>query len=270
MIRIVGSPFDPETISAEYPQGSVQKKILNILSSSNETYIYDSIEQLKFELTLRYNIIQAAINLYRSGMTFEVFRESRCNTNYWERTDKGGFLLKGGVSPYAAINDIYLNGSKYGTECATAIVILFYKGVLDILPEELFNRLFPTIHLMNWNFIDDDLGISYYRDVKDPLPGDCRYIKNPDVDPETPEWQGENAIDLGNGYYYGHGIGIKTVDQMVRILNSARREDATQSAYLLDSSTRPDFKHLSDLYYRFTASPQFMSYDSHRGQFRNY
>lgn len=260
MISIVGFDFNAETFIEEYPPDSVQRKIVNTLSSSEEVYIYDSVEQLKFEIDLRISIIQASVNLYRSGMSFEVFRESRCNTDFWIRTDRGGFLVKDGIEPSAAINDIYKHGSKYGTECATAIVIVFYKAVLDIYPEELFNSIFPVIQLMNWDYIDDDLGITYYRDVKDPLPGDCRYIKNPDVDPETPQWQGENAIDLGNGYYYGHGIGIKTVEQMIRILNHSRREDATESAYLLDSSTRPDFKHLSDVYYRYNVSPQYNNY----------
>ncbi len=259
MIRIVGMTFNPETIIEEYPPRSVQRKILKILSSSDDNYIYDSVEQLKFELNLRYNIIEASKNLYKSGFAFEVFRESRCNPKYWRRTDNGGFLLKEGVKPSSAINDIYINGSKYGTECATAIVIIFYKGVLNIVPEQLFNRLFPVINLMNWNYIDDDLGIAYYRNVNDPLPGDCRYFKNPDVDPETPQWQGENAIDLGDGYYYGHGIGIKTAEDIVRILNSVRRDDATQSAYLLDSSTRPDFNHLSDVYYNYISSVQFIN-----------
>ena len=60
----------------------------------------------------------------------------------------------------------------------------------------------------------------------DYLPGDCRYFNNPDVDPLTPEWQGENAIDLSGGMYYGHGIGIKTADKIIEILNHNRIQDS--------------------------------------------
>ena len=85
----------------------------------------------------------------------------------------------------------------------------------------------------------------------DYLPGDCRYFNNPDVDPLTPEWQGQNAIDLSGGMYYGHGIGIKTADKIIEILNHNRIQDSTTSAYLMDMATRPGFMHLSFIYNKF-------------------
>ena len=55
------------------------------------------------------------------------------------------------------------------------------------------------IELMNWSNIDEKLGVDYYDSVSDFMPGDCIYFKNPDVNPKTTEWQGENTIDLGDG-----------------------------------------------------------------------
>jgi protein-glutamine gamma-glutamyltransferase len=251
MIRIAGSLFNPENIISQYPLNSIERNIINILSSSSEVYSYDSINQLSFEIDLRTHIVNAAIGLYRSGFKFRVFRKSFCNEEYWIRTNEGGFMLKEGVKPSEAIQDIFINGSKYGNECATAIVIIFFKAVLDIYPEELFSRMFSNIHLMNWRYLDNDLGIRLYDNVADFLPGDCLYFKNPDVDPKTPEWQGENAIDLGNGMYYGHGIGIKSAEQIIYTLNNYRIEGATESAYLLDSATRPNFKYLANIYNRY-------------------
>lgn len=244
MIKIAGNETDPATITNGYTQGSIERKILEILSSSNETYMYDSPEQLKFELNIRKNIIFEARQLYNAGLHFRTFRESVCNRDYWDRTDDGGFSLKNGVKPSEAIKDIYRNARKYGTECATAIVIIFYKAVLDVFGDERFNTVFPKIQLMNWMHVDDTLGVFTYRNPADYLPGDCRYFKNPDVNPLTPEWQGENAIDLANGTYYGHGIGINSADKMIDALNDNRISGSTVTAYLMDTATRPDFKSL--------------------------
>jgi protein-glutamine gamma-glutamyltransferase len=128
-------------------------------------------------------------------------------------------------------------------------VIIYYKALVDIFPEEKFNYLFQGIYLMNWEHLDSDLGIRHYQSTSDVLPGDCLYFKNPDVNPITPQWQGENVIDLGNGTYYGHGIGIRDAEGVIEALNRQRRSDATQSAYLLGSVTRPAFKLLADKYY---------------------
>ena len=68
---------------------------------------------------------------------------------------------------------------------------------------------------MNWKYLDKDLGVRSSNN-KRSLPGDCLYIANPDVDPATPEWQGENVIQLINGRYYGHGIGIRTIEGFIR------------------------------------------------------
>ena len=101
---------------------------------------------------------------------------------------------------------------------------------------------------MNWQSLDKDLGIYLLRNPADYIPGDCRYFKNPDVNPLTPEWQGENAIDLGNGTYYGHGIGIKTAEEIIDALNSRRISEDSVSAYLMTSVTLLSFKYLNYKY----------------------
>ncbi|WP_432404691.1 protein-glutamine gamma-glutamyltransferase [Wukongibacter sp. M2B1] len=260
MIKISGEIIDPNTIISAYPPNSIEIEILNTLTSSEEVYVYDSIDQLKFELNMRSSIIKASRDLNESSFSFKIFRKSICNPKYWNRTDEGGFLLKEGVKPSDGIKDIYTNSSLYGTECATAMVIVFYKALVDIYPEELFNKMFPNIHLMNWHYIDRDLDIGYYENLDDYLPGDCRYFKNPDVDPLTPEWQGENVIDLGDGTYYGHGVGIETGEEIIDVLNYFRIENSSTSAYLLDSATRPNFKYLYNRYLKFNTRIEFSSY----------
>ncbi len=248
MITISSNTISSDEIINNYNLKNISKKIIEQLSSSEENYNYASINQLLFEINLRNSIINASKALNKSRLQFTTFRESKCNPEFWDRTEEGGFLLKAGVKPSDAISDIYKNGSLYGTECATAIVIVFYKGILDIYPEELFNEMFSDIYLMNWLHLDKDLGVKYFSDLTDYLPGDCRYFDNPDVNPLTPELQGLNVIDLGNGTYYGHDTGIKKADQIIKILNHHRKEDATESAFLVDSATRPNFKYLYKRY----------------------
>jgi protein-glutamine gamma-glutamyltransferase len=251
MIEIAGSLIDTDTIINQYMPKSIESKIVYILSSSNEVYKYDSENQLKFELSLRKSIINAAKYLSLSRFSFRVFKKSKCNEDYWDRTNEGGFTLKKGVKPDEAVKDIYIHSSNYGTECSTAIVIIYYKAFVDIFPKDLFNELFSEIYLMNWQHLDNDLNIIEYPKAVDYLPGDCRYFKNPDVDPLTPEWQGENVIVMGDDAYYGHGIGITSAESIIEALNRKRIKGSKVSAYLLDLTKRPNFKYLADKYYNF-------------------
>lgn len=248
MVIVSGAPLDQAAVDS-YPEGGVERNILDIMLKSDERYEYASLKELDFELKLRKNIVNASNDLNLSGMDFEIFRNSRCNTDFWDRTDEGGFKLKSGVKPSDAIHDIFANGNKYGTECATAMVMVYYKALLDIFPEELFNQLFPSIELMDWHHIDKNLReIGYMSKPKAYLPGDRRYFQNPDVDPLKPEWQGENVIDLGNALYYGHGIGKTSAEKMIEALNSNRIADSQVEAHLLETAGLPNFKNLSKIY----------------------
>ena len=251
MILIGDKPLDITSVT-DYPIGSLERAALVKLDASPERYTYDSLDQLRFELRLRKEIVNAAAALDRSNMDFEVFRKTRCNPEYWIRREDGGFDLRPGVKASDAIRDIYRNSGKYGTECATAMQIIYYKALLEIFPEEAFNKMFRDITLMNWNDISPELReIGLMRRSEDEVPGDRRYFANPDVDPKTPEWQGENVIDMGDGTYYGHGIGRYRAGQIIEALNDNRRDGAERSAYLMDSAGRPDFTRLStDLYGR--------------------
>jgi protein-glutamine gamma-glutamyltransferase len=244
MIKIAEADINKDTFLSEHPKHGIELDILNILFSSTQTYSYTSLEQLQFELTMRGYIIEAAYNLYRGRLRFSIFRKSECNGDFWVRMDDGGFEIKGDVKPSKGISDIFRHTHLYSTECATAIVMVYYKAILDIYGAETFDRVFPHIVLMNWMHLDNPADILTYRDSPDFFPGDCRYFKNPDVNPLTPEWQGENAIEMGDGTYYGHGIGIRNDTVIIAALNKNRIEGSEVSAYLMKTATRPSFKSL--------------------------
>lgn len=248
MIKINQPQVDLKKILQSYPPRSMQRDIFNKLDLSYRTYYYDNPEQLKFEIDLRTQIVNSAYKLYRSGLDFAVFRKSRPNEKYWDRQSNGGFVLKLGAKPSEAIADIFKNGRKYATECATAMVIIYYMALLQVYPAELFDRVFDQITLMNWHSIDKELReIGMMKDKSDNIPGDRRYFKNSDVNLKTPEWQGENVIDLGNGEYYGHGMGIAKANEIIKELNANRREGAKESAYLMDTAGNPNYKRLSNI-----------------------
>lgn len=256
MILLSGRPFDTSSLANEYPENSVEQQLLHAMSEGAGRYNYDSLNQLKFELLLRKEIVNAAIALYKSRLSFAVFHKSKANPEYWDRTENGGFRLKQGAEPAAAIEDIFKNSSAYATECATAMVIVYYRALLNVFGKERFNELFPEIYLMNWHIEEPLLReIGTPKPAADILLGDRGYFSNPDVNPETPQWVGENVIVLPDSLYYGHGIGITTADRIIASLNDNRRTDATQSATFLDSAGRPNFKRLSDLYHPSSARP---------------
>lgn len=245
MIEIGGQSVQPAALYQSGSVSSLGKIILEQMSQSEQTYSYLSMEALKYEVRLRESIVAAAKDMNRSWATFATFEKSKGNSKYWDVDDKGVFKLKPGVRPSEAIRDIFKTGRKYAFECATAIVILYYKAVLDTMDESAFNQAFPNLRLYSWNY-DPDLGLQTHV-VADLLPGDVVYFKNPDVDPKNPEWQGENAVVMGDGTYFGHGVGIKSKEKMIAVLNRKRKPDATQSAYLMDEVTRPDFRNLHQL-----------------------
>ena len=261
MITIKNQALAADELLKQYPEGSIENAILKVLLNSSETYNFSSKEELEFELKLRKEIINAANALYRSSMSFRIFRESTCNPDYWVRTDDGGFKLKEGVKPSDAVRDIFTNSSLYGTECATAMLIVYYKALLEVFGDDAFNKSFVNIYLMNWHRIEKELWeVGLMQTTKDSLPADRRYFANPDVDPIRPEWQGENTIDLGDGTFYGHGVGKYNKDALIKILNRQRVEDADDEAYLMDTVGRPNFKRLYELYNKAQASTITISY----------
>lgn len=244
MILITGTEI-PVDISSwtQLAKGIYEQK-----KSSPVYYNYFSTHHLQFEMTLRTKIVEASMALNQSGARFSTFKNARCNERFWNLTESGGFRLKDGVTPASGIRDIFVNGSLYSFECATAMVIVLYKGVLDSIEETRYNKLFANLLLFDWHY-DRDLRLIQEQGSDRSYPGDILYFNNPDVSPETPHWQGENAVKLGNDIYYGHGIGIASARGIIRTLNRFRRAGAARSAYLTDEIVYPDFLFLSRFAY---------------------
>lgn len=195
-----------------------------------------------FEADMRQHVVQAARSMARSGAAFADFEQTRGNDQLWRVTELGALQLRPGVSPAAGIRDIFVNGDLYAFECATATVIVLYKGILDSIEEESFNRLFADLLLYDWEY-DEDLRLIQTGSSAAAMPGDVLYFMNPDVNPDTPEWQGENTIKLGPDLYFGHGIGVTSGADIIAALNENRIPDSTRTAYLTNNVHRLDFSY---------------------------
>lgn len=244
MIIVSGSILSPVQTEA-VGWGSLGQSIVETLSSHQTVYRYPTFSSLQFEVRMRLAIIEAARALSQSGVSFAVFSRSRCNEAFWDLTPEGGFRLRTDVSPSSAIRNIFESGKDYAFECATAIIIIYYKAVLDMAGSSTFDSLFPKLYLYDGQY-DPKLALETRR-TNEFVPGDEVYFKNPDVSPSHPEWQGENAIDLGDGTYYGHGVGVGNQEFMIAKLNRQRFPGATRSAYLLDQATNPGYRSLEKL-----------------------
>lgn len=218
--------------------------IFEELQKSELPHYYQSWKQLKFELLLRRNIIEAARELDKSGAEFAVFYQSKFNEQYWTKT-RSGYKLRPNVLPSEAIEDIFKNGNKYSFECSTAIVIIYYYAVLKSINRAAFNLLFQNLLVWDWSY-DEDLRIQT-RVGTEFIPGDVLYFHNPDY--LNPVWIGENTVYLGSNSYFGHGIGIGTKEEIIRALNTLRKPNSKKSAYILSQYSRLDFPYLSQFAY---------------------
>ncbi|NRG48046.1 protein-glutamine gamma-glutamyltransferase [Bacillus sp. CRN 9] len=218
----------------------IQKDIYHALESSEQLHHYNTLHELLFELLLRENLIKAANQMHNSQAEFAPFTHSKFNPEIWTKT-KYGYVLNPYIMPSDAILDVFHNSKEYAFECSTAIVLLFYKAVLDSIAVSRFNTLFQGLLVWDWNY-DQDLGIDT-RIGRDFIPGDVVYFYNPDFD--HPIWTGENAVYLGNNQYFGHGVGLETEQGMIEALNTLRKPGATRDAYLISQHSRLNYKYLS-------------------------
>lgn len=240
MIIMMGALLEEPPQNLSEIEGTIFKE----LQESKYPHYYLSMNQLRFEMLLRSNIIEAAIKLSNSGAEFNVFKYSKFNPLYWIKTRKG-YALRSNVLPSTAIADIFKNGHEYAFECSTAIVLIYYYGVLQSINLQAFNQLFRNLLVWDWSY-DEDLRI-ITKAGKDYIPGDVLYFHNPDYKYHV--WIGENTVYLGKNLYFGHGVGMGSKEEIIEALNTLRKPNATRSAYLLEQYSRLDFQYLSRFAY---------------------
>ncbi len=211
-------------------------------------------------------IVDASYKLSQSSIGFELIKNHRANPDFWDVGAGGVLTPKAGVNPSDAVADILNNSSKYGFECATGLVVVYYEAALDLLGPKDFDRVMKDLRIGPW-VMEGDLDTHYGTSKPNPsgstydelpkdhavVPGAYYYFKNWDVTPDAKArgWQGENVIYLGEGKYYGHGIGLGEADMFVSKLAS-EMEAGGKTPSLLNLTAR--------------ISTNFLGLDKHPGE----
>jgi protein-glutamine gamma-glutamyltransferase len=182
----------------------------------------------------------------------------KANPTFWKNPggEMATMTLKPGKRASEAIRDIFANPDKYQFECATALVILRYKAMLELLGEKDFDRICKDLKVGPWDQEDHAAKTwkvegkasdgSKVEATKDDIarlkPGDYTYFKNWSVSLAgyNAGWQGENVIFLGKGMYYGHPFGVISGQEIVDYLNEHRNPRAKREASLMDVRARID------------------------------
>ena len=195
-------------------------------------------------------MVGACEDMDKAAHSFALIKDHTFNPDFWVARGNGAFALKPGVKPSDAVKDIFANPDKYKFECATALVIVHYKAMMDLIGPNDFDTVAKNLQMGPWVYeqtLSQNWQIAGNGDVDaDPArknslrAGDYTYFRNWDVSDKGREagWQGENVISLGNGQYYGHPFGVASGEHIVSYLNQHRNEGSTRSASMLHLQAR--------------------------------
>jgi protein-glutamine gamma-glutamyltransferase len=219
------------------------------------------------DIKLRTLIVKAAHGLAASGAVFSGSSETDAvNGKLWTMAYGGRIqarkFLRGGLlgSPANALNDIFKNGNKYGFECATAMMVIFHKAILEMVGSKEFDEMFTEpnyLRFFRWDLKDDDyLALEKITKKAGTLvPGTHYYFRNPDASEENSAFRGENVIYLGKNeagadLFYAHGIFgadqtyVVTRDEIMDTLRRLRKPGSRVEPHLLEFSYSLDANQL--------------------------
>jgi protein-glutamine gamma-glutamyltransferase len=201
------------------------------------------------DIAFRKRVVDAARGLAKSGASFSgSWKSDKVNKKLWTlgyggRMQVRKFMPDGSIGkPSAALRDIFESGGQYGFECATAMMVIYHKAILDHVGDAAFDAAFSDPKMLaffRWDIEDADytqakkLSEDPKITSRAPVPGSHYYFVNPDAAPENSAFRGENVIYLGDGEYYAHGIigaggsYVVTEAEILATLSALRKPGAT-------------------------------------------
>ncbi|KRF39864.1 hypothetical protein [Paenibacillus sp. Soil787] len=247
------------TSKIAFEEGTLSELELTIYQKKQNSpieYRYDSVYTLLFELYMRTQIAESAKELSKAGVYFADFKKTLCNPTYWHLTNQGRFQLNSGFAPQDAIRDIFTNGSSYAFECSMAVVVVLYKALLESIDPRQFDILFADLLLFDWHS-NSKLHLIDRTYNEEAVIGDVLYFENPDFVPSVPWWKGENVVLIENDLFYGHGhgLGVTSGEEVIKVLNNNRMLGSTKSAFLTDRYVHPDFSYFAEFQHRLREKP---------------
>ena len=215
------------------------------------------------DLAFRAAVVKASKDLAESGASFAgTAKQDKVNLKLWTKGYGGKMQVRKWLGdgeigkPSVALRDIFKNGDQYGFECATAMMVIYHKAILDHIGDEAFDRLFTEprhLKFFRWSIEDDDfIDVKRLAHVPSKLkPGSHYYYKNPGADPKNSAWGGENVIYLGDGEFYAHGIRgasgtfVVTEQEILDTLRGLRTPGSTKEPHRIDMEMHLDGLALS-------------------------
>jgi protein-glutamine gamma-glutamyltransferase len=214
------------------------------------------------DVAFRLKVIDAARALATSGAEFSPGSDTDAvNPALWSLSYGGKMTVRkfpkdgSAGSPARALRDIFDNGQMYGFECATAMMVIYHKAILDTVGEEAFDAMFSeprSLAFFRWSIKDADYVAAERMTDGEPgwMPGTHYYYRNPDASDENSAFRGENVIYLGSEkgerMFYAHGVvgkeGTYLVSEkdLVRSLRMLRKRGAKTEPFREKFSYRID------------------------------
>lgn len=204
-------------------------------------------EALRDRLKIGTALVSAAEEMAGAKHDFAIVESQNFNSPLWKPMGGGTFAVAENVRPSDAVRDIFQNPHSYKFECATAIMIVHYKAMLELLGPKDFDEACKNLKIGAWER-EDTLDANWEQEGGSNLvatteskkkvhAGDYTYFKNFDVSErgEHGGWAGENVIALGanaNGVqmFYAHPFGIVSGEEIVKHLNEYRKEGSQREA----------------------------------------
>lgn len=207
-------------------------------------------------------VVSACLEMHQAHHEFAIAPRQKFSSEFWRRDGQlshfATFHLKPGAKASAAMNDVFLHPDAYRFECATALVLVYYRAIQKLIGDADFDRIMGDLKIGPWEF-EADLERFLLRSGRGDQPatearaealkfGEYTYTKNWAV-----SWwgwakgcQGQNQIRLDQDLYYAHSYELVGQGDIVARENGARVFGAQTSASMTDRQERLDPKLLAE------------------------
>lgn len=232
------------------PRGVVNPGDVLVYRKADGRLVHTTLSETRYQTArMQLSVVKATRDFASANVGFSGrWKDDKVNTALWSLKYSGEMSVRAGQKPSEAIADIFKNGRSYAFECATGTMVILYKAILDRVGPDDFDAAFPRLKIKRWdNKPELFKAAERVGDLPGYMAGDHTYFKNPDFAPEHSAWQGENVIYLGDGQYFGHGVGYATEDDVLDTLDALRKPDATTPAFRDDFELRLDGKKIAAL-----------------------
>ena len=145
---VIGRSIVHPYITNEYePFAAEKQQILSIMAGNQEVYSFRTADELSFDLNLRVNIIISALELFKVDFSFVHFSNPFA-TPVLEKNVSWRIRASSKHTTFYCHTGYFQNGKLYGTECATAMIIIFIKLYYHCMRKKL-----SIVYLQTFYFI---------------------------------------------------------------------------------------------------------------------